>query len=128
MKAVSTRIEGTSGDFSTRKLACSTCFLCVLPMRLSEENTLSATAWLASMVALCDRSSSTEASMSSLPPSDTPPTRSALFSLAASRRAYSELAPLRDSTKTELPDTLDLRKASAWMETNRSARCLRAFS
>ena len=28
MKAVSTRIEGTSGDFSTAKLACSTCALC----------------------------------------------------------------------------------------------------
>jgi len=53
---------------------------------------------------------------------------SALFWSFASQRAAVEVAPFSDSTKTEEPRAVGTVKASAWIETNRSACTLRAFS
>ena len=113
MKAVSISTDGTSGDLSTMKLARPTCGLCMVPVRFIAPNMSPATLLLASRVALCERSSNTDASMSSLSFSVTPPTRSEAFSLSAKRRANSLLAPLGDKTNTELPRTLRLVNASA---------------
>ena len=81
--------------------------------------------------AVIDRSSSTPASMRSLSSRltlPTPPIRSERFSLSASQRAVSEVAPRSDRANTEAPNALRLGAASAWMETNRSAPFLRAIS
>ncbi|MCY1430224.1 hypothetical protein D9M71_461660 [compost metagenome] len=131
MKPVSTRIDGMSGDFSTMKPACSTRRLCSEVMRPTLVSTLWPTSRLEDMVAVIDRSSSTPASMRSLssrltPPS--PPIRSERFSVSASQRAVSEVAPRSDRANTDAPKALRLGAASAWMETNRSAPFLRAIS
>ncbi len=78
--------------------------------------------------AVVDRSSSTEASWKSEPFMLTPPIESARFSLLASQRAAVELAPFSDSTNTDEPRAVGSMKASAWIEMNRSACTLRAFS
>ena len=80
------------------------------------------------MVAVCDRSMIVRRTWSSLPSSATPPIRSASFSFLASARASSEVARLSESANTEEPRTFGRMKASAWIETNRSAFTLRAFS
>src|SRR3546814_5679368 len=61
------------------------------------------TSKLASIVAFCDKSSSTVARSLSLPCSSTPPTRSAAFSRFASHRACSVLTPRSLSTYTAEP-------------------------
>ena len=57
----------------------------------------------------------------------TPPIRSAWFSLLASQRAAALDAPLWLSANTLAPRAAGEVKASAWMETNRSACTRRAF-
>ena len=98
MNAVSTSIDGMSGDLSTTNPACCTRGRCTVPMRRSEASTLSAASTLLLTDSFCVTSSSTEASTSSLSSSDTPPLRSAAFSLSASQRAASSDAPRSDST------------------------------
>jgi hypothetical protein len=56
-----------------------------------------------------------------------PPTRSAWFSLLASQRAAVLEAPPWLSANTLAPRASGVVKASAWMETNRSACTRRAF-
>ena len=128
MKAVSTRIEGTSGALSTAKLACSTLALCrvLTPPRRCSTELPRRRLW--SMVAVCERSSRVCARYLSLPSKLTPPMRSASFSLLASQRAASEVARFSDSANTEEPRTFGRMKASAWIETKRSAFTARAFS
>ncbi len=109
------------------KLARPTTSLCTGPALRMDARISLATWSLAWMVALCERSRRTEASRSSLSFSETPPIRSEAFSVSAMMRANSLLAPRCESTNTELPRTFRSLKASAWMETNRSARCWRAF-
>ena len=105
MNAVSTSIEGMSGDLSTTNPACCTRGLRTSPMRSSAFSTFSAATMLAEMLAVCDRSSSTLASTASLSSSLMPPLRSAAFSRSASQRAASLDAPRSDSTYTDEPDT-----------------------
>ncbi|MNG40213.1 hypothetical protein D3C84_1286960 [compost metagenome] len=57
-----------------------------------------------------------------------PPMESARFSLFASQRAALDVAPFSDSTNTDDPRALGFMNASAWIDTNRSACTLRAFS
>jgi hypothetical protein len=57
----------------------------------------------------------------------TPPTLSALFSLLASQLASTLDAPRSDRTYTDEPCALGSTKASAWIETNRSALTARAL-
>ena len=97
-KPVSMRIEGMSGDFRTRKPACSTRRLCRFPIRPSDLSTWLPTSALALRVAVCCRSTSTEASRLSLSSIETPPTKSDAFSCFASHRAASLLAPLCERT------------------------------
>ena len=110
-----------SGAFSTAKLACSTCPLCSLLMPPSSPSTALPTFRLSLIDAVWERSSRVRARWPSLTPRFTPPIRSAAFSFWASQRAAVLDAPLSDSTKTELPRAVGLMKASAWMETKRSA-------
>ena len=98
MKAVSTKIDGMSGDFNTAKAADSTPGLCTRPTFFMPLNTFSAASMLASRLAVWERSSNTDANKLSLSSKLTPPTRSAVFSRSASQRACSLLAPRRDST------------------------------
>ena len=128
MKAVSTRIEGTSGDFSTAKLACSTRGLCRVFISPSSESTWLPSLRLSLMVAVCERSSRVRARYLSFTSRFTPPIRSASFSFLASQRAASEVARFSDSANTLEPRACGLMKASACTETNRSALTLRALS
>ncbi len=98
MNAVSTSIEGTSGEVSTMRLACCTSLFLSWPTVSSSASTRAAASRLALMAAFCDRSSSTEASTSLLSCSDTPPIRSAAFSRSASVFAASLLARRVEST------------------------------
>src|SRR5574344_2810066 len=106
IKPVSTRIDGISGDLSTIKAACSTLDLCrrvTLPMWL---RTFWPTSRLDDSEAVIDKSSNTPASTLSLSPRLTlpvPPIRSERFSLSASQRAVSEVAPLSDRAYTAAP-------------------------
>ena len=128
MKAVSIRMEGISGALSTAKPACSTEPLCRRLMPPISRSTALPSFMLSLICAVVDRSSSTLASCLSWFFTFTPPIRSAWFSLLASQRAAVEVAPFSDSTKTDEPRAVGWMKASAWIETNRSACTLRAFS
>ena len=57
----------------------------------------------------------------------TPPTPSAAFSRSAIQRAAALLAPFWLSANTLAPRASGLKKASAWIDTNRSACTLRAL-
>ena len=127
MNAVSTSIDGMSGDFSTTNPACWTRGRCTSTTRRSDASTLSAASTLLLIDSFWVTSSSTEASASSLSSSDTPPFRSAAFSLSASQRAASSDAPRSDSTYTEEPPTARLRTESACIETKMSAPSSRAL-
>ncbi|MNM98054.1 hypothetical protein D3C81_1105750 [compost metagenome] len=131
MNPVSTRIDGMSGDFSTMKPACSTRCLCNEVIRPMLPSTFCPTLRLELSVAVIDRSSSTPASMRSLSSRLTlpaPPIRSERFSVSASQRAVSEVAPRSDKANTEAPKAARDGAASAWIEMNRSAPFLRAIS
>ncbi|MNT56021.1 hypothetical protein D3C72_1932990 [compost metagenome] len=81
--------------------------------------------------AVIDKSSNTPASMRSLSSRLTlpaPPIKSERFSLSASQRAVSEVAPRSDKANTEAPNAALDGAASAWIEMNRSAPFLRAIS
>jgi hypothetical protein len=127
MNAVSTRIEGTSGDLSTAKLACSTCALCSVFTWPSAPSTALPSRRLWSMVAVWERSSSVCARYLSLTSMFTPPTRSASFSFFASQRAASEVARRSDSANTLEPRAFARMKRSACTETNRSGLHARAL-
>ncbi|CFP71367.1 Uncharacterised protein [Bordetella pertussis] len=127
MKAVSTRMDGISGAFSTAKPACSTRFLCSRLIFLISSRKALPTLSESLICAVVDRSSSTLATWRSWLPRLTPPIRSAAFSLSASQRACVLDAPRSDSANTDEPLAVGLMKASAWMDTNRSARTRRAF-
>ena len=70
-------------------------------------------------------SSSARITVASLALTLTPPIRSAAFSRLAIQRAAALVAPLWLSANTDAPRACGVMKASAWIETNRSA-CTRA--
>ena len=119
-KAVSTKMDGTSGARRTAKLASSTRPLCSwlsLPnsvktewpsLRLSRRVAV----WVMSKMAL---------STLRLPLVCTPPMASALFWVWARNFAAELVAPLVLSMYTPVPRADGLVKASAWMDTNTSA-------
>ncbi|MNP12190.1 hypothetical protein D3C76_1044150 [compost metagenome] len=95
-----------SGDFSTMNPACSTRCLCNGVTRPMLLRTFWPTFRLEVRDAVIDRSSNTPASMRSLSSRLTlpaPPIRSERFSLSASQRAVSEVAPRSDRANTEAP-------------------------
>ena len=127
MNAVSTSIDGMSGDLSTMNPACLTLGPCTLPTRRSDASTLSAASTLLLTASFCVTSSSTDASTSFLSSSDTPPIRSAAFSRSASQREASSDAPRNESTYTDEPLTLRFGTESACTEMNMSAPSSRAL-
>ena len=127
MKAVSTRIDGTSGAFSTAKPACSTCGLCSRPTLPIWPSTSPPSFMLSLICAVVLMSISARSTVESLALMLTPPTRSAAFSLSAIQRAVALLAAPWLNANTEAPRASWLRKASAWIDTNRSACTRRAL-
>ena len=113
MNAVSTKIDGMSGDFSTTKPACSTRALCTRPIFFNSSSTSrpNSSDWLT--VSVIDISSSTPANWLSLSSKLTPPIKSEAFSLFASRLAVSLEAPRCDSAYTEAPRARGSVKPSA---------------
>src|SRR6185312_7965424 len=129
MNAVSTRIEGTSGERSTTKLAPCTVLRYSGPILPSAVSTSLPTSCAACMLAPCERSSSTEASMWLLSSSETPPIRSEAFSLFASHLPASLCLPWVESTHTDPPRASQKSgQELAWIDTNRSALCSRAMA
>ena len=93
MNAVSTRIDGTSGAFSTAKPACSTCALCSLPTLPICPSTSPPSFMLSLICAVVLMSSKVRITVCSFALIFTPPTRSAAFSLSAIQRACALDAP-----------------------------------
>ena len=87
--------------------------MCTFPTFLNPFITWVETSMLASRLAVCDKSNSTDATSSSLFSKLTPPTKSDEFSFSANHLAASLLAPFLLKTYTEDPLTLGSRKASA---------------
>ncbi|CAM5198498.1 hypothetical protein CDEF62S_03259 [Castellaniella defragrans] len=126
MKAVSTRIEGMSGAFRTANPARSMWFLwrsLILP--------ISCRTWVPTLM----ESGSAARGQVEQHFGDLPVVRAQIdaadqvrvvFPLA-SQRAAELLAPCCESAQTEEPRAVRLMKASAWMDTNRSALTRRAF-
>src|SRR6185437_14029147 len=128
MKAVSPRIDGTSGERSTTKFAPCTVSRYSGPILPSAVSTSPPTSCAACMLAPCDRSSNTEASMWFLSSSDTPPIRSDAFSLFASHLPASLCLPFGESTHTDAPRASQKSgQELAWIDTKRSALCSRAI-
>ena len=116
-----------SGAFSTAKPACSTCCLCsrpTWPMWPSTSRPMRRLSWICAVVLM---SSSVRITCASLLRTLMPPIASAAFSRWAISRAVVLVAPESDSANTEAPRAFGVMKASAWIETNRSACTRRAL-
>jgi hypothetical protein len=127
MKAVSTRMLGMSGAFSTAKPACSTRLVqrahaadAVQHLAADLEESLICAVVLMSSMARSTWASRTATVL-------TPPTTSAAFSLLASQRAAALVAPRGRQRTPTRPRACGVKKASAWIDTNRSACTRRAL-
>ena len=127
MKAVSTNTLGMSGALSTAKLACSTLGLCRRPTPPISRSMAPPSCRLSLIWAVVLMSSRARLTWASCATMLTPPIKSALFSWLAIQRAALLVAPPWLRAKTLAPCALGVKKASAWMLTNKSACTLRAF-
>ena len=116
MKPVSTRIEGISEVFRTKKPACSTCFLCNFVACWRRDKTAFPAFTLKSVFPSIIISTIVFATSSALPfilivPA--PENRSDSLALLARNRPISLSAPPPESVYMDAPDTLLLVNASA---------------
>ena len=118
-----------SGAFSTAKPACSTLPLCSWPTLPIWPSTSPPSLRLSLICAVVLMSSIARMHGRVLAPATlTPPTRSAAFSLSAIQRAAAARGAALAEREHRGAARLGVMKASAWIETNRSACTRRAFA